>query len=107
MLQVHCASATDWSFGVCFAAVPLQFMTADQMNLPKWIGRDNGWGFFHELGEVRAGSIDSTAYQAYVCSEFNTLSAPSGCLVLHDMCSCSPMHQDSITATMALHHTKL
>ena len=24
---------------------------ADRLNLPKWIGRDNGWGWFHELGE--------------------------------------------------------
>lgn len=24
---------------------------ADRLQLPKWIGRDDGWGWFHELGE--------------------------------------------------------
>jgi hypothetical protein len=27
----------------------------DRLNLPKWIGRDNGWGWFHELGKSDRG----------------------------------------------------
>lgn len=27
----------------------------DYLNLPKWIGRDNGWGWFHELGKSDRG----------------------------------------------------
>lgn len=73
MVQIDCCSATDW--GLWVAPVPLSSIAVDLMNLPKWVGRDNCWGFFHELGEnhTRGGDstvchvVDSTCVGLHLC----------------------------------------
>jgi hypothetical protein len=47
--------------GWMHAGYPIMaFMSeADRLNLPKWIGRDNGWGWFHELGKSDGGAYQT------------------------------------------------
>jgi hypothetical protein len=79
----------DISAGWMHSGYPIMAYTdpgvASRLNLPNWIGRDNSWGPFHELGEA----VLCLVLEAMICSakKWPSCLLQLACIQAHPSCS--------------------